>query len=222
MRVDLHAKVRTRDGQHAGHVEAAVLDPHTNRVKDVVVSTGGFLGKDVLVPVGEIERAQADGDAVRLELSKQELEQLPAYVSLDYVPPPAGWTMPTLPATYAFPTGGLLWPAGYVPTATLPTAAQVPPPGAAGTDTFSDRRADEAEIEKGALVLDGGGNDVGVVDDVRFDEVTGTLGGFVVRLGGPFRTFFGGGETTELSAEDVESVAAGVVHLRHRIAQHAR
>ena len=40
------------------------------------------------------------------------------------------------------------------------------------------------------------------------------LTGLVVRLGGPFRTLFGGGETVELDAGELERASDGVVHLR--------
>src|SRR5438046_10518467 len=109
MRIDLDAKVRTRDGEHAGSVQRAVVDPRTNEVTEFVVGTGGFLGKDVLVPRTEVERADADGDAIRLRLTKEELEQLPAYVPANYVVPPTG---AALPMAYGFPDSGYLWPVG--------------------------------------------------------------------------------------------------------------
>lgn len=243
MRVDLHAKVRTRDGHEAGHVHGAVVEPHANEVRDIIVSTGGWLGHDVLVPRDEIDRASDDGDALRLQLTKAELEQLPVYLPDNYGLPPDGWTVPALPATYAFPDGGFLWPMGFVPTGTpvgvaaAGAAASTSPatapatPGAPGitsttgaggtTDGASapgapadQGRPNEANVDRGSLVLDAAGKDVGVVDDVRFDEVTGQLRGFVVRFGGPFRTFFGGGETAELGMGEVERVSDGIVQLR--------
>jgi hypothetical protein len=84
MRVDLHAKVLTRDGDSAGHVEHAVVDPNTNEVTDFVVSTGGLLGKDVLVPRTALDQASPEGDALRLGLDRHELERLPAYEPGDY------------------------------------------------------------------------------------------------------------------------------------------
>jgi hypothetical protein len=49
MRVDLDAKVKTRDGHDAGAVQRAVIDPRADNVSDFVISTGGLLGYDVLV-----------------------------------------------------------------------------------------------------------------------------------------------------------------------------
>ena len=116
MRVDLHAKVRTSDGQDAGNVRRAVVDPRMNQVIDFVVSTGGLLGRDVLVPRGELEAATADGDALRLRLSKAELERMPDYIPANYTPPPPGWI---LPGAYAFGAyGGYVWPVEYEKWAT--------------------------------------------------------------------------------------------------------
>jgi sporulation protein YlmC with PRC-barrel domain len=219
MRVDLDAKVRTRDGDEAGSVQAAVIDPHTNEVTDFVVSTGGWLGKDVLVPREEIDRASEDGDAIRLDLTKAELEALPAYVSDSYMPPPAGWA---LPAGYAFGTGagGFLWPAGYFPPMSY-SGATSPAPAPAGAGVPAGQQAavgvesaDEVSVDKGALVLDAAGHDIGVVDDVRFDAQTGRLSGLVIRVGSAFRTLFGGGDTVEIGAEGLSRVGDGVVHLR--------
>ncbi len=49
-RVNLNAEVRTRDGERVGHVERAIVDPLAHEISDFVISTGGFLGYDMLVP----------------------------------------------------------------------------------------------------------------------------------------------------------------------------
>lgn len=77
MRVGLDATVRTRDGDDAGTVRRASVDPRTNAVTDFVVSTGGLLGRDVLVPLQEIESATDDGGALRLCLGQRDPERLP-------------------------------------------------------------------------------------------------------------------------------------------------
>src|SRR4051812_26185048 len=100
MRIDLDAKVITRDGEHVGSVERAVVDPETNTVTDFVIGTGWLFGRDILVPSDEFERAERDGDTVRLTLSRAELEALPDFVPAQYMPPPEGW----IPDTgYIFP-----------------------------------------------------------------------------------------------------------------------
>jgi sporulation protein YlmC with PRC-barrel domain len=200
MRIDLDANVRTVDGEDVGSVQRAVVDPRSNEVTDVVISTGTVFGRDVLVPRAEIERASEDGDALRLRLHKADLERLPDYVPANYVAPPATWMMP---AGYGFPAGGYLWPVGYGSSVPLPTE-----PGA------EDERPDEVSLNKGAVVFDRAGEDVGVVDDVRFDAASGRLRGFVLRVGGAFRTLFGGGDTVEVTRGQIERVADSIVYLR--------
>ena len=73
---------------------------------------------------------------------------------------------------------------------------------------------DQVTLTKGALVLDRHDDDIGVVDDVRFDAETGQLQGFVLRVGGALRTLFGGGDTVEVSRYQIESVGESVVTLR--------
>jgi len=73
------ATVRTSDGQDAGTIEELVRDPATTVVTGCVVSTGGILGRKVLVTPKELGERTADGDAVRLSLSQAELEERPDY-----------------------------------------------------------------------------------------------------------------------------------------------
>ena len=198
MRVDLDAKVLTADGEHAGSVQRAVVDPRTNEVTELVISTGALLGRDVLLPRAEIDRASRDGDTIQLRLTRDELDRLPDFVSANYVAPPVGWLPPGGYAFGAF--GGFVWPATYADLA----AAQPPPANA----------VEEPSIGKGAVVFDRNGDDLGVVDDVLFDGATGRLRGFVLRVGGAFRTLFGGGDTLELASGWVDRVGEGAVHLR--------
>ena len=58
------------------------------------------------------------------------------------------------------------------------------------------------------------GDEIGVVDDLRFDANSGRLQGLVVRAGGTIQTFFGGGDTREVDMSDVERVGEGNVYLR--------
>jgi len=71
--------VRTSDGQDAGTIEELVRDPATTVVTGCVVSTGGILGRKVLVTPKELGDRTPDGDAVRLSLTQAELEERPDY-----------------------------------------------------------------------------------------------------------------------------------------------
>ncbi len=201
MRVDLNAKVRTRDGEDAGQVERAVIDPDTSEVAAFVVSTGGLLGKSVIVPRVDLERASRDGDVLVLGLSKDELDDLKPYVPTDFGVPPIGWS-PLAP--YNYPMPGYLWPAGYAYT----------PPPLPGPMVEPSDDTEAMTVDKGATVMDRDGEEVGVVDDVFFEPGSGQLSGVIVRLGGFLRTTLGGGETVEIRGRMIDHVSGGIVHLR--------
>jgi sporulation protein YlmC with PRC-barrel domain len=202
MRVDLDAKVHSSDGEELGSVERAVFDPDSKQVRELVVSTGGLLGRDVLVPVGALDQQGPGGDRIVLKLTRAEVETLPPFVEATYMPPPPGWIPP---GDLGLAYGSYLWPAAGAAPMVAPTMAPVDP-NAPQSETFT--------IGKGAVVMDANGDDVGVVDDVRFEASSGELEGFVLRLGGVLTTLFGGGDTVTVTREDVERVAEGAVYLR--------
>jgi sporulation protein YlmC with PRC-barrel domain len=204
MRLDLDAKVRARDGEEIGSVDRAIFDPKTNEVTHIVVRTGAIFGRDIMVPRIDLERGSMDGDAIQVKLTKDELERLPDFVAEEYMPPPPTWVGP---AGYGFPSSSYAWPVTMDPTmGAMPIAVPV-----------ADKEVEDPDvvtITKGALVLDRNADDIGVVDDVRFDTETGRLQGFVLRVGGALRTLFGGGDTIEVSRAQIESVGESLVRLR--------
>src|SRR5437667_11944915 len=58
MRIDLRARVRTKDGHDAGKVRRVIVDPATERITGFVVSTGGLLGREVIVGEDPDENAK--------------------------------------------------------------------------------------------------------------------------------------------------------------------
>ncbi len=200
MHVDLKARVWTRDGHEAGRVERAVIDPGTGEVSAFVVSTGGLFGKDVVVDRRELERATRDGDDLHLDLTKRDLDDLPAFVPDSYGPPPEDW----VPPGAGYLAGDYLFPMGAAP-AMLPADPLV-----------ASEQEDLPGLTKGAPVLDASGDEVGVVDDLHFDAGSGQLRGAAVRLGGALRTMLGGGEKVEIGRDQIERVEDGLVRLRER------
>src|SRR4051812_32742843 len=206
MRVNLDAKVRASDGEDVGSVDRAVVDPRTNEVTHMVVRTGAIFGRDIMVPREDLERASLDGDTLQLDLTKDELEQFPDFVMDQYGAPPPTWVAP---AGYGFPSTGYAWPIAVDPM-------MGPAPMMLPDDDLDDdfEGPDQVTLTKGALVMDRNSDDVGVVDDVRFDVETGRLQGFVLRVGGALRTLFGGGDTVEVSRQQIKRVGESMVHLR--------
>jgi len=206
MRGNLDAKVRASDGEDVGSVDRAVVDPRTNEVTHMVVRTGAIFGRDIMVPREDLERASLDGDTLQLDLTKDELEQFPDFVMDQYGAPPPTWVAP---AGYGFPSTGYAWPIAVDPM-------MGPAPMMLPDDDLDDdfEGPDQVTLTKGALVMDRNSDDVGVVDDVRFDVETGRLQGFVLRVGGALRTLFGGGDTVEVSRQQIERIGESMVHLR--------
>lgn len=65
-------------------------------------------------------------------------------------------------------------------------------------------------------MLDADGEEVGTVDDARFDAADGRLRGIVARTGGGLSALFGGGETVEIPASQIDRVEEGTVRLSMR------
>jgi sporulation protein YlmC with PRC-barrel domain len=207
VRADLNARVRTRDGEDAGKVRYAIFDPNAGDVSHFVVSTGRLFGRDIVVPAESIvppEIAEDEShteETVVLNLSKAELEAMPDFDPTRYGAPPAGWMAPE---AYGYPISGYVWSSNIAAGADL--GPEIEPPG--------DEAAPAAAIARGTPVLDSAGDDVGEVEDLRFDTRRGELNALVVRIGGVLQTLFGGGETVEVPRAMIASVTPGGVHLR--------
>ncbi len=128
MRIDLGARVRTKDGHSAGEVKQAIWDPRGNEITQFVVTTGGLLGHDVIMSPELLGSAARDGSAIVLDISKHELDELAHYEPTAYTTPPADWRAPSV---HGFPSGDYLWPvtAETVPAReSAPSAGQSPGP----------------------------------------------------------------------------------------------
>lgn len=191
MRIDLNAKVRTKDGHDAGKIHRVLVDPATGRITGLVVSTGGLLGRDVIVSEETIAAAERDGDTIAVGLTKDELDSLPRFEETDYVPPPAGWTAQAV--GYSVPPTAYLWPATSADEAV--------------------QREPRPALKKGDTVKDRDGDLVGAVEEIRIDERTGEVESFIVRAGAGLERLFGGGRVAEIDRADILRIADGEVRL---------
>ncbi len=187
MQINLDARVRTSDGHDAGKLRRVLVDPATLRITGFVVSTGGLLGREVIV--GEHDFVEGREGELMLRLSKAELAQQPTFDEAGFTAPPAG-----LAATMGY---------GFASNAYLV-------PVVAGDEPVTE--SSRPTIKKGDVVKDRDGDVVGVVEEVRFDEKTAQLSGFVVKAGAG-RRLVGGGETAEISADDVLRIFEGEVRV---------
>jgi sporulation protein YlmC with PRC-barrel domain len=195
MRVDLDARVRTNDGHDAGRVHRVVWDPDRNEIGEFVVSTGGLLGRDVLIGRDVLERATRDGEVLVIDMSADEMRQLRSYEPTQYTTPPGGWMAPL---GYGYGMPSYLWPIMVVP----------PDVGDRPTGPGHELPA----IEKGMAVKDASGETIGQVEDVILDLHSGRLRSLIVRRGGAVERLVGGGEKMEVAAEQID-IGDGAVHL---------
>jgi sporulation protein YlmC with PRC-barrel domain len=167
MRIDLGAKVRTKDGHSAGHIKQAIWDPRRNEIVEYVVSTGGLLSHDAIVSSEMLESATQDGSEIVLDITKHDLDELARFEPTAYTTPPAEWVAPS---AHSFTSGGYLFPLTDRP----PTVEEPP-----NEDLRRGRR-----IRKGMKVRDAAGEVVGEVAELRVDDQTGELRGLLVRREG--------------------------------------
>ena len=130
-------------------------------------------------------------DHGRIKTSDESLDNLDDIEESDFVVPPAGWAAPSL--GYAVPPESFLWPA----ESALADIGERPRPS----------------IKKGDTVKDRDGDVVGTVEDIRFDEKTGEVLSFVVKLGAGLERLFGRGKVVEISRADILRIAEDEVRL---------
>jgi sporulation protein YlmC with PRC-barrel domain len=189
MRIELGATVKTKDGHRAGTVTKVIWDPAENQVSEFVVSTGGLVGHDLLMSRDVLEQARADGKELVIDLTKHELEGLRHFDDHAYAAPPYGWLTP---AESRYAATELLVP--------LATADERTP---AGGDPRGQGRHRPA-IKKGMAVKDAAGRIVGVVDELRIDDMTGELRAIVVREDGRATSSAQTSKTLEIPADHLD------------------
>jgi sporulation protein YlmC with PRC-barrel domain len=190
MRIDLNARVRTKDGHEAGKIHRVLVDPETERITGFVVSTQRLLGRDVIVGEDMFTEASPDGETITLSLTKKELDTQPSFEEDAFIAPPAGWAGPNL--GYSVPPESFLWPEDSA----LPDVGERLRPS----------------IKKGDTVKDRDGDVVGTIEDIRFDEKTGDVLSLTVKAGAGLERL-GGGKVAEVSRDDILRIAEDEVRL---------
>lgn len=154
--IEIGARVRTRDNGDVGTVHRVVLDLDRQAVASIVVLKGRLLSRDILVPFEAIE--QVDDDGVLLNMTTDELDQLPDFAYNEILTPPPTWAFP-LP----YPGGAV-----YIPVSQRERLG-----------------GNQLDLTPGVQVYATDG-EVGTVDQVELDAATGRVDAFWVRSGGIF------------------------------------
>lgn len=76
--------VYTTGGDEVGHIDRVVLDPKTNEVAGVVVRKGFLFTEDKVILINNIARSVEDQVVLRADI--KDLDTMPAYEEVQYIP----------------------------------------------------------------------------------------------------------------------------------------
>jgi uncharacterized protein YrrD len=159
-------------------VHRVLVDLDDDSVTGIVVLKGGLLSRDVLVPLDFIDRVE--DDEVVLTLDEDELDQLPDFAYNEFLVPP-----PALTSVGPYPDGTFLVP------------------------VWQRKRLGQhhVDITPGTPVRATDG-ELGRVDQVELDPITGELEAFWIRADGLF------GHDIRVPAQWVDRVDESGVYLK--------
>lgn len=167
---DFHvgAQVHCTDGE-CGRLHKVVVDPHTQRVTDLVVERGFVLPTDRVLPADLVERTR-NGD-VYLGITENALKTYPEYREVEFTEPAPG-----VKAGHYNKDDVRCWQNAYRLACSEPVIPLVKKKVHVGVD------ADLAVIERGTPVKNGQGT-IGKVDHLLADAKDGEITHLVVRRG---------------------------------------
>ena len=165
---EIGTRVYCTDGD-CGRLSKVVIDPHTQRVTDLIVEKGFLLTTDRVVPVEVVDRASDEG--IHLTISSEELSSYPEYKEIAFREP--------APDVAAGGYGGgnvRCWQGGYSLACEDPVVPMVRRRIREGISS------ELAVIERGTPVRNAQG-DVGRVDHVLVNPESGAITHLVIRKG---------------------------------------
>lgn len=166
--LNIGARIHCQDGE-CGKLHKVVVDPHTQRVTDLIVEKGFLLTTDRILPVDLVERT-SDGD-VYLAISGDSLAACPEYREVEFMEP-----APDIQAGI-YDRGDIrCWPGTYHAACPDPVVPLVRKRVHEGVD------ANLAVVERGTPVKTAQGT-YGEVDHVLVDAKSGKISHLVVRKG---------------------------------------
>jgi uncharacterized protein YrrD len=152
------ANVSTYDGKNVGNVDRVVLNPKTKEVTHLVVRKGFLFSEDKIVPMSLVASATEDG--VRLRPDAVDLDKLPPFEEVHYIPLdeseavsvayPVGWASPFY---WYEPLGGSMAYADYGAGYNFPYRSE----------TEKNIPEDTVALKEGARVISDDGQYVGNV-----------------------------------------------------------
>lgn len=188
MRIDLGMDVVTSDGEKLGTVQRLVLDANSKQITKMIVS-GGFLGgEDRIVDVSMVVGQNAD--AIQIDLPKSEAEELPTYVTEQFVEVPQDhydalpFGMPAATGAGFYLYGAPYAGRGY--EGSSDSFFDAAPADAPIVENRSNLAETDTLISDGTDVVGADGEKVGRVEEVYVGD-SGEITGFLVKKGLIFR-----------------------------------
>jgi len=189
MRVDLGMDVFASDGDKVGSVDRIVVDSQTKQIHKLVVERG-FLSRDSkLVDIDMVTGSSDDG--IRLDLTSEQVNELPGYVEDTFVQiPDSDWDSLPFIQPNAGGAGGYLYGApnlgrGY--EGTRDSFFDAAPANAPVMERQSNIPETDVMISEGTDVYGSDGDKVGSVGEILVGD-DGAINGFIVSKGFIFKS----------------------------------
>lgn len=167
-KLQLGAKIVGANEEDLGNVKFLVARPNSDQITHLVIEKGILDYRQVVVPVDKVKAAPEEGGVIHLNLTKDQLEQLPDFIERDYSQ-----------ALDSMHNSGILYP-----------LVESPDPATSYMTNFEalpytekvNVPSNSLIIEKGAGVeaLDG---HIGKIKEVQFDPANESITGFTVEKG---------------------------------------
>lgn len=206
--IELGTKIISSDGEDVGKVDSLVLDYNTREVQSILCRSGFLLTTDRIIPIGMIDRPDADGN-LRLNITAAEVKKQQAFVEREYQrmspdevgPLPVTWATGTGQAPYYFypPTDSL----GYRDDAPFFSNAPLAPPN---VEIDSNLPENATRLDSGSDVFGSDGKKLGTIENVTYTQ-DGDITSFVVKAGFLFH------HDIDIPSEWISSVSDEGVHL---------
>ena len=175
----LGTKVRTSDGHDIGDVDQLVVKGGSTQLESIVIDKGMFHNGRI-VPMSLI--ASADENGVQLSIDKNTAENLPEYITEQFIQN-RGYTSFGLPSgAHANLQGsGNTWilegsGGGQIPSTGEPSIIMSPVMGNLVTEQVSSISEDNVVIGEGTDVRDSDGETIGTIKEVILDETNNAVG----------------------------------------------
>jgi osmotically-inducible protein OsmY/sporulation protein YlmC with PRC-barrel domain len=166
---EIGTEVHCRDGQ-CGRLHKVALDPHTQRVTDLIVQRGFLLTTDRVLPVELVEEATREG--IRLSIPSRALREYPEYRELEFEEP-----APEAQTGHYERNDVRCWRAGYRVACSEPVVPMV------RKQAHLNVLPSRAVLERGTPVLNRDEHEIGTVDHLLVDPESGQVSHLVIRRG---------------------------------------